>query len=50
MWLDGECVELERCGLLFLKQAFFSPCNYFNYGHPAGEAGWPAWTVQACFN
>lgn len=23
MWLDGECIELERCRLLFSKQAFF---------------------------
>lgn len=23
VWLDGECVDLERCGLLVLKQAFF---------------------------
>lgn len=39
-WLDGEFVELDRCGLLFSKQAFFR--YYFNYGHPAGQ---PASTV-----
>lgn len=22
--MDGKCVELDRCGLLFSKQAFFS--------------------------